>query len=170
MSYILSMLDPSYASNLLYPAVYHVVRDIIMPIAQARDPERTGGWFVFYRRDPRTDEVVPVFECSVGNVSGDRFAKYQHFAREKAVRLKGQKDLHISSWQSRDASAPDKMDHKYGGAIWVSSRLILSFSGFSEHEDEAVCAIAAHRIELLHVTELNLIAETSDNQVLLDNI
>ncbi len=160
---VLSTCDPDEAISHLYHAVYMVAETIVMPIAQKRDPDRTGGWFAFWRRDPaHTVVVVPVIGFAVGYVLPDRFVRYQYFADEKAARL-AQHPEHVSSWQSRDVSPPNKMDHKYGGAIRVSPELIFSFSGFSEHEDEMLCAIAAWHINLLNVTELGQIAATSGN-------
>lgn len=172
---ILSTCNPNEAMNLLYPAVQGDATNTVMPIALSRDPNRTGGWFAFYRKEPFEDEMVPVVEFAIGFVSGERFAKYQHFAREKAVRLgsmsrHGNPD-HIASWQSRDDSDPDTMRHKYGGAILVSPRLIFSFSGFSEHEDEMLCALVAHYLCIIGITgimDLRLIATTSGNVPLHD--
>lgn len=159
------------AAILLAPEVQQIVNKIIMPIAQERDPERTGGWFTFWRWDISGGVMMPVIGFPAGLVSPERFQKYSWFAMEKAARLAGLPD-HISSFQSRDESDHDRMKHKYGGAIrcWrhgESLRLIFSFSGFSELEDESVCAILAHRCNQLTDYELNAIIKASGNERLI---
>lgn len=154
------------AAVLLAPEVRQIVRDIIAPVACERDSERTGGWFAFWRGDPSGEIVMPVVGFPAGLVSPERYLKYIHFANEKAVRL-ARRPADISSFQSRDESDPNRMNHKYGGAIRCGTggtRLIFSFSGFSELEDEQICVILARRApQELTDDELEAIIKWSSN-------
>lgn len=165
MTVDLAICTPGEAATLLYPTISDIVAKIIIPAARARDPQRTGGWFAFWRSDPRITAAVPVIGFAVGTVSLERFQNYMHFANEKPARL-GAIPTHISSWQSRDESDPDRMKHCYGGAIRCGEGLFFSFSGFSEHEDEMICAIAADRLNLLNAVQLRWISDVSGNQPL----
>lgn len=69
----------------------------------------------------------------------DKRAQYNDHCQEKAFRLLRNKG-HISSWQSRDCD-----NKKYGGAVLAGS-LAFSFSGLSEHVDEAFSATVARRV------------------------
>lgn len=155
----ISVCNPAYAAELLYPAAQAAL-DYVRPAATARDPKRTGGWFSFARAN--ADGVVtPVIGFAVGMVSAERFDKYRRLANEKAYRL-GTLPEHISSWQSRNADAG-----KFGGAIrCYEDRLIFSFSGFSEHEDELLCTIAADKLGLIKNTRIQKIRKISENQLL----
>lgn len=163
----LSICSPNAAAALLYPTVSDIVAKIIIPAATVRDPQRTGGWFAFWRSDPLSAVAVPVLGFAVGMVSPERFRKYMHFANEKAARL-GARPMDISSWQSRDEGDPDRMKHCYGGAIRCGQGLFFSFSGFSEHEDEMICAIAAYHHALLTDAQLQQTMSVSNNRPLRD--
>lgn len=167
MKVVLATCSPGEAAMLLYPFISTAVRDVVIPIATVRDPQRTGGWFTFWRSDPSITATVPVIGFAVGTVSTDRFQKYMYFANEKAARL-GARPMDISSWQSRDESDPDRMQHKYGGAIRCGEGLYFSFSGFSEHEDEMICAIVAYRLLLIDGLMIRKIAAVSDNKPITD--
>lgn len=89
-------------------------------------PDKHGGYLCIATR---TGKVLSIF--LVGNVCDETKASiYRGFCHEKALRLANNPE-HISSWESRDERA-----QYYGGAICVNT-LIFSFSGFSEHWDEA---------------------------------
>ena len=169
MNVNLATCMPAEAAVMLASDLKQIVIEIIAPAARERDVERTGGLFAFWRTDPSGVVMTPVVGLPSGLVSPDRFRKYIYFASEKAIRLADHPD-DVSSWQSRDESDPDRMNHKYGGAIrcgrvWVP-HLIFSFSGFSELEDEAICVILARRFDLLTDAETNVIIEASDNDLL----
>lgn len=163
----LAIRSPNVAATLLCPTVSDIVEKIIIPAATVRDPQRTGGWFVFWRSAPLNAAAVPVLGFAVGMVSPERFRKYMHFANEKAARLSA-RPMDISSWQSRDESDPDPMQRRYGGAIRCGEGLFFSFSGFSEHEDELICAIAAYHHGLLTAAQLQQIVSASNNRLLHD--
>ncbi len=122
-----------------------------------QDPPRTGGHFRVY--DLNTgDQIV---WCSVGEVNGERGAKYARFSREKAVRLQNtHKELgHSSSWQSRD-----KGQEMWGGAVALKKAgLIFSFSGLPEKADEALCLVVGRTLGLIDKEDARAIAETSTN-------
>lgn len=160
----LSKVNTPEATSFLYYPIAAIVKDIIIPVASARDPQRTGGWFTFWRRSDQDGIWAPVVGFSVGSVSADRFLKYDFFATEKAFRLSYLRG-HISSWQSRDDSNPDRMKHNYGGAIKCGD-FIFSFSGFTEHEDEMVGTLGARRLQLIGERETSEIIAASGNEPL----
>lgn len=162
----LATCSPHEATMFLFPIVDDIVRTIIMPVAQAREAQRTGGWFAFWRHDPSANAVVPVIGFAVGTVSAERFLKYQFFANEKADRLGNLHPEHVSSWQSRDTASRVQRENKYGGAIRCGERLYFGFSGFSEHEDEAICVLAAERLELIDAATIATIIDVSKNEPL----
>lgn len=156
---------PEQAAVKLFGIVNTVVRTIVMPIAHNRDITRTGGCFSFWRRDP-IGCGVPVVSFPIGIVSPERALRYTFFANEKAARLSSHLG-DISSWQSRDESGKNPMDHKYGGAISCPfSNLYFSFSGFSEHEDEMVCVFVANFFGLADNTFTRAVIVASQNQTL----
>lgn len=157
--------NPVDAVTMLFNSVDHTVREFIMPIAIAGDPQRTGGWFALWRNDPNIDVAIPVAGFAIGAVSPERFLRYQFFANEKAQRLSTH-ITDISSWQSRDASNPDYMKNKYGGAIRCDNNIFFSFSGFTEHEDEIICTITARQLGLISSRKVNCIIEFSGNSIL----
>ena len=165
MSVNLATCTPVEAATLLYPTGDGIVKEIIIPQATARDPQRTGGGVAFWRSDPNLTDTVPVVGFAVGTISPERFLKYMHFANEKAARLSARL-MDISSWQSRDESDPDPMRHKYGGAIRCGKELFFSFSGFDEHEDELICTVSAHRLRIIAYRVVRQIAEASNNALL----
>lgn len=168
MNIDLSTCQPDEAAILLVPELRNVVQ-LISEFARKRNSEKTGGWFAFWREDISGVVVLPVIGLPGGLVSPDRFLMFNHFANEKAVRLAGRPN-DISSWQSRDESDPDPMKHRYGGAIRCTRnpgmQPIFSFSGFSEHEDEAVCAMLAMRFRIMTDENLLRIIEASGNSLL----
>ena len=168
MNVDLSMCTTAEVVILLAPELHEIVQ-IISVAARKHNPEKTGGWFAFWHTDPNGVVALPVIGIPGGLVSPDRFLLFNHFANEKAVRLAG-RPHDISSWQSRDESDPDQMKHRYGGAIRCSRNSgmqpIFSFSGFSEDEDEAVCAILAMRCQMMTDEYLLRIIEASGNSLL----
>lgn len=100
---------------------------------QVSQPDKKGGYICL----ATPTRVFATF--MVGEVSDDQKANdYHQFCMEKARRL-GQNPDHVSSWESRNENA-----NQYGGAVKVGD-FIFSFSGFSEHWDEAVSIVLAHR-------------------------
>jgi hypothetical protein len=81
------------------------------------------------------------------------------FAQEKAARL-ASRPSDWSSWQSRDMTTDPK---QYGGAIRVN-RLILSFSGFKEEQDEAAMLVLALNTELIDRGIAARFVEMSNNE------
>lgn len=105
---------------------------------------------------------------SIGATSCDR--KYRRFAWEKAFRLASDviRDPNsVSSWQTRDAN----MD-RYGGAVALRACAglmppydIFSFSGSSQHTDEAICLNLVTLLGMIDDETANEIAKISGNKV-----
>ncbi|EKD33275.1 MAG: hypothetical protein ACD_76C00054G0001 [uncultured bacterium] len=155
---------PIQAVETLFSVINFFVTGTVVQHATVRDKLRTGGWFAFWRKDPNSGSAVPIVGFAVGMVSAERFLKYMRFANEKAARL-GSRPGDISSWQSRDVSDRDRMNHKTGGAIRCGDGLIFSFSGFSEHEDEAICLFIAQWYDFIDMGALNSILAASNNKM-----
>ena len=142
------------AAALLAPILRKIINETILPIIQERGSDQTGGWFAFWRGDPSGEILLPVVGLPAGLISPERQLKNIPFAHENAVRL-GRNPSHISSFQSAA-----------GGAIRIGSkgtRLLFSFSGFSEYEDEAICVILARRHSLLTKEDVLDLIRVSDN-------
>lgn len=124
------------------------------------DKERKGGYAYLY--DIRGN--VPLMHLSVGDLNNrpqEKLVLYLKFSQEKATRLLSWLPQgNISSWQSRNEPM-----QKYGGAI-RAGRYILSLSGLSEHQDEAVCALTALRLGWINLDEVQRIAVISNNPYL----
>ncbi|MEK7632374.1 MAG: hypothetical protein AAB473_01125 [Patescibacteria group bacterium] len=154
----------SEAAGRLDLAVLHAAGRI-GPLVAIRDRTRTGGFFAYWRRG----EIPCVICFEVRRPSGEQVRKYAHHALEKAERLSRHPD-HVSSFQTRDVTAPDKRDRAYGGAIALADDMIFSFSGFSEEEDEAVCVLAARELGLMDDELVERIIAASNNEGLRDQI
>lgn len=128
------------------------VQDIVGWARPILRPQDTGGVLIV---GPLSDEVV-FYVAMIGEFS--RFTPEQSYeiALEKAIRL-SRKPLQISSWQSRNPT-----EKQYGGAI-LTGEHILSFSGFSEHGDEAVVLCAAWICSLLGEARIKAIVAISEN-------
>lgn len=124
------------------------------------DKERKGGYVYLYD----IKDNVSLMHLSVGDLANrpkEKVTKYIEFSQEKAMRLLSWLPQgNVSSWQSRNEPI-----EKYGGAI-RARRYILSFSGLSEHQDEAVCALTALRLGWINLDEVHRIAVISGNPYL----
>lgn len=144
---------PAQAAEKLFPVIEWIVREKVLPTASARDPANTGGWFTFWR------DGAPLVGFAVGSVPADQLLRYVNFANEKAARL-SKRPGDISSWQSRNVDA-----QQYGGAVCRDLSIIFSFSGFSEHEDELICALAGNELGLIGNIWLGEIRKASGNEL-----
>ncbi len=119
-----------------------------------------GGYFVL------SDDILPPAPhfrvvSRVGEATKE-FENYRLNAQEKAARLLVNHRNHQTSWQSRDEA-----NHKYGGAIRINFSgigLILSFSGYPEHGDEALMLALAVKMDWL-VRDTAVSLATNDNVV-----
>ena len=91
---------------------------------------RTGGYLCV------ADSLGILLVCQIGDLDAAKAFQYFTVCQEKAKRL--MENGHISSWQSRD---PDTK--KYGGGVRTDNDVIFSFSGLTEHLDEALTAAVA---------------------------
>lgn len=151
--------------------VLRTLNDIFRISAPLRRPQDTGGVFLMTwnvmdnervalpytirEGDPRLEETIGVLgpndgECAV-------------IVREKAERTLNDyvdsKRTHHSAWQTRER---DK--GRYGGAF-MAHDWVLSFSGCSEHMDEALCLCLALVTGLFNETDAGYIAAISGNEV-----
>lgn len=103
---------------------------------------------------------LPIFVCIYGfTTRTPELDECIAFAQEKAARL-ASRPSDWSSWQSRDMTTDPK---QYGGAIRVN-RLILSFSGFKEEQDEAAMLVLALNTELIDRGIAARFVEMSNNE------
>lgn len=99
------------------------------------DRQKAGGYFCLL--DATTGLLV--WQLAFGYMDGQHSDQFLAFSLEKAKRLY-QKSDHNSSWESRDVNLM-----QFGGAV-RGQNFIFSFSGFTEHLDEAAMLILASRI------------------------
>lgn len=105
----------------------------ITPLIAASLPDnRTGGYLYFCDAEGRQ-----LLHKMLGEPDPAKWAKYREYSREKADRLLRHPE-HVLSAQSRN---PD--EKQYGGALRLASGHILSFSGFSEIDDQHICGLLA---------------------------
>jgi len=148
--------------------------------------EKRGG--VFHVLNHTSGEML-ISGFMIGLIEGSgNFEKYFGFAQEKANRHSIICDntpvdvgFHLfnrktaTSWSSRNEEKK-----RYGGAILTTEakpfpeghlqqpEFIMSFSGLTEHEDEAIVTIAAFQLKLITEKQAKLIAEESGNKHILD--
>jgi len=102
---------------------------------------RRGGWLCILTQ--LDSDLLKSFHVRVGTVPTAKDNKYLNYSTEKALRLSGFPD-HMASRESRNPDAK-----QYTGAIRIlQPHLIISFSGFSETDDEALLHAAAYNIDL----------------------
>lgn len=116
---------------------------------------RHGGFFCMLEEDD--SNLPPLAKVMIGGPRKETWSKYAGLSEEKARRL-ASKPGDKSSWQSRNLD----LDY-YGGAIRCKDGTILSFSGLSEHGDEALVLMVAEFCNLLSRTEAIAIAKKSGN-------
>lgn len=98
----------------------------------------------------------------VGAISSSDMCPYYELSQEKALRLMrgvvNDGTNHVSSWQSR---RPE--NNQWGGAV-RDEDTILSFSGLTEHADEALTLLVAMENGLMSPEAAEKIAQMSDNK------
>lgn len=151
-------------ADAIFPTTRYILRSDVIPLATAIDKTDTGGWFtVWHQPSDEFHGYSPVFGGRIGRITGAYPpAMLQTIANEKAERLARYRS-HFSSWESRDVSHPDPLQHKYGGAIRVSRGMIFSFSGLAEHFDEMAMVLAAIHLKLITRAQVDHIIEVSRN-------
>ncbi len=134
-----------------------------------RTPEKSGGFLTIYYGFSGS-----ALTLSVGDYDSEKRGKYHNFSLEKAYRLYAdwwRNPEAVSSWQTRQ---PDL--NRYGGAVLFSpSPLsnninIVSFSGLSEHADEAVSLALGRFYIPFPQTEglVKAVVSASNNQIFRD--
>jgi hypothetical protein len=94
----------------------------------------------------------------IGNVPLEKREKYSSYSLEKAKRLQSNIKRHFTSYESRDPE-----NGKWGGAISVNNNLIFSFSGLTEHGDEAIMLRLAKKVKVSNHFFSSLIKELTGN-------
>jgi hypothetical protein len=154
--------------------IIQTVKDVFEISAPLRRPQDTGGVFLMtwnvmdnweegtYPEPFQMLEVDHRVEFTVGTL-GPNDAECPTIVREKATRVQvdylNSERTHHSSWQSRDLAAK-----QYGGAF-MAHDWVLSFSGCSEHMDEAICLVVAEVIGLFSKIDAEYIAAISGNEI-----
>lgn len=105
-------------------------------VAQSCIDNRTGGC-VFICNE-QGEELLHII---VGEPEALKIPKYWEFSQEKATRLRLHPE-HTWSMQSRD---PEK--NQYGGAYRSTEGYIVSFSGFSEVDDQIFSALVVYLLD-----------------------
>jgi hypothetical protein len=109
----------------------------IMAACKIDGRDRTGGMLCV------ADKSGVILICQIGEIADlEKAAQWRITCQEKTKRLLSV-EFDYSSWQTRDFD-----NKKYGGAVRTKDGFIISFSGLSEHLDEAFSALIAHRMAL----------------------
>lgn len=145
--------------------VGQVVEEFIQ-LPENPEPERAGGYIHVREKESRK----PILIAEVGYCRSELASRCFELCQEKANRLiSHSSEGHISSWQSRDSN-----NRKYGGAIVAPSdskgyvigrNLVGSFSGFTEHGDEAVMLVIWTAFHWLVISDVKRITAISQNQL-----
>ncbi len=115
--------------------------------------DRKGGWLGYMKGIGRFQNC-PLMR--IGSIINDKSSAYAGYAAEKVVRLSEHSD-HESSRDSRD----EALEH-WAGAFRFGEHL-LSFSGLSEDQDEAVVIATAVLVGWLSTDQANALAMRNDN-------
>jgi len=95
----------------------------------------------------------------VGEIPDEKVTSRFERSDEKAVRLAQNPD-HRTSHESRDET-----NGKFGGAVRIGSRWILTYAGSSEEGDEAFCLLMADELSLGNPGETDRIADIRPNTI-----
>ncbi|MBT4153214.1 MAG: hypothetical protein HOE53_01035 [Candidatus Magasanikbacteria bacterium] len=173
---IQDILRPALSSTVAM-AVNQTALDIaeqtVFPLSSQKAP---SCWFTVWQLAHGTDEVGPVAAFAIGAIPTTKGTIYPHFANEQAERLLVHPD-HLSSWESRDVSGDDELQHSHGGAIrgmeteqGDHSDVIVSSYGLSEHLDEMLCVLTMYLLHMITLDRAAQIAEFSENEPLMHHL
>jgi len=130
--------------------------DIISKIANDEGEDRKAGVFTINVFDVENILVENIADFKA--VPGKSLAGWRVNSEEKALRLTDNiMSGHVSSEQSRNFKK--KM---YRGSIFTG-KIILSFSGLSEFDDEALMLLVAYRLDWIDLKGIQEIAQISNN-------
>ena len=131
-------VDPN---EVLFAAAEQALRRVIAEMSddEKAKPNRTGGRFTIAIS---TQERLLIYgPVKLGELTEERDQTVSYFSMEKAMRLHLHPD-HQTSRESRDEAAK-----QYAGAKRFGDVYILSFSGFSEEDDEKMCRYTVQELE-----------------------
>jgi len=122
-------------------------------------PEKKGGYLTII--NGTNGDVILIYK--IGQVPLEKRDEYFNLSLEKAKRLCKNIFLNSSSWESRN---PD--NNKWGGAIkcgehYGDKKFIISFSGLTEHADEALIINTAIKVKWLYRDQGKRLAKISNN-------
>ncbi len=125
---------------------------MVHTVSEAFGNGKKGGYLYVCAEDG-----TKLLHVQLGEIPKEKAEKYKMFSQEKAERLLSNSG-HVLSYTSRN---PEK--NMWGGAVYVSQGLVLSFSGFTEQLDEVFCATIARMIGLLDDRSIRKVLEASGN-------
>ncbi len=106
-----------------------------------------------------SDSAEQIFFDVFGGFDPKQRLTFEEFSQEKTIRLWAH-PRHHSSYESRN-----ERKKLYGGAIRTSNHFIISCSGMSEQEDEALSLYLALHLRWLSKQEASRIAERNGNDI-----
>lgn len=136
--------------NEVMEAMYHIVSYIT-----EHEDGQDGGVL----RIAEINTGLPLLTCFFGVLKEEELRECDFFATEKIERLSKNRS-HWASSQSRDIHAVPK---RYAGAVRTRN-FFLSFSGFTESQDEAAMLVLAIMLGEISVSSATTIAEITRNQ------
>lgn len=165
--------------NLLRPIVEEVARDIVIPLAQARNPKYTGGVFCMWGEEVTQTGIIirttPLAQFPIGTLSdadgqtaAERWVSYTRNSWVKCERLR-ENPRDIASALSADPDHEIPILRTYQGGIRAVKEIIrrlLALSGFPADLDEMLIGIVAKRIGIYSFVQQMTLAETTKNEPL----
>jgi len=142
--------------DLSTPAVLDQIANLASQVGEriaAEFGNGSGGGYLFIC----DEDGRQLLHKRIASPAPEKRKKYVALSREKAVRLLRHVE-HLLSWQSRDPE-----NNKWGGAIRLPSGHIISFSGFPELVDEALCMSLARFLKLIGGEEVDAFAKVGAN-------
>jgi len=170
-------------TKMLVPSTDRILDKVALAmkwVTKYRLMDRRGGYHYFLNHSTGIPVLAPTLIGEVPNCQ--KAGKYKRLSAEKGNRLSVARDL-VSNSAPPDVvqkvsfssfGTRNETKGRWGGAIFAQQtrpkltegaypELILSFSGFSEYQDEAVMVIAAIELGIMSVDEALLIANISKN-------
>lgn len=142
---------PDISPQVLY--IFRKLANKVVPFVAEQCTDGKKGGYIFLCAPSGMRFIHDKF----GNPDPEKVDKCREFSRESAERLISNPEHHLS-WQSRDPE-----HDKWGGAVRLLGGHILSFSGFPELTDEALCMSIARNMKWIDDTQITKYLGISNN-------
>jgi hypothetical protein len=139
----------------LYENTFHYLHHLRCHAGLISQDLRGGVLAVFHTSQP----TIPLAKMVVGEVPSDKVADFWQLAEEEALRLLAHAtEGHRLSSQSRDDG-----QRQYAGAVLTQGGYVVSFSGLSQIDDEALALLIVLDANLMDAEGTNALAVLARN-------